>query len=226
MSIVRLLIIQFNNTIERKEIPLFRGAVIESVKDSNNVLFHNHIGEGFRYSYPLIQYKRIHQKAAIVCINEGTDSIGEFFSSCNFQFKLGEKYVEMIIDSVKAYQVQVQCWDTSFSYYLRNWLPLNSDNYEQYKKLDGLVEQTTFLEKILIGNILSFLKGINIHLEDEIKCKIIALNEPKIARSKGVKLMSFDIEFKTNIHLPDYIGLGKNTSLGYGIIKRIKKDLL
>ena len=95
MSIVRLLIIQFNNTIERKEIPLFRGAVIESVKDSNNVLFHNHIGEGFRYSYPLIQYKRIHQKAAIVCINEGTDSIGEFFSSCNFQFKLGEKYVEM-----------------------------------------------------------------------------------------------------------------------------------
>lgn len=221
MSIVRLLIIQFNNTIERKEIPLFRGAVIESVKDSNNVLFHNHIGEGFRYSYPLIQYKRIHQKAAIVCINEGTDSIGEFFSSCNFQFKLGEKYVEMIIDSVKAYQVQVQCWDTSFSYYLRNWLPLNSDNYEQYKKLDGLVEQTTFLEKILIGNILSFLKGVGIFIGEELKCKIISLSEPRLINNKGVRFMSFDLEFKSNISLPDFIGIGKNVSIGSGIVKRI-----
>ena len=87
MSIVKLLIIQFNNTIERKEIPLFRGAVIEAVKDSDNILFHNHLGDGFRYAYPLIQYKRLQKRATIVCINEGTNSIGDFFSVCNFKFR-------------------------------------------------------------------------------------------------------------------------------------------
>ena len=224
MSIVKLLIIQFNNTIERKEIPLFRGAVIEAVKDSDNILFHNHLGDGFRYAYPLIQYKRLQKRATIVCINEGTNSIGDFFSVCNFKFQLGEKQVEMIIESVKAYQTEVQCEQTFHSYYLRNWLPLNSDNYNQYNKLDGLIEQTSFLEKILIGNILSFLKGVGIHLEEEIKCKIIALKEPILIRNKGIKLMSFDVEFKTNILLPDFIGLGKNTSIGYGMIKRIKDN--
>jgi hypothetical protein len=32
--------------------------------------------------------------------------------------------------------------------------------------------------------------------------------------------MSFDAEFKTNVSLPDYIGLGKGVSLGMGTVVR------
>ena len=30
--------------------------------------------------------------------------------------------------------------------------------------------------------------------------------------------MAFDIEFKTNLSLPQYIGIGKNASVGYGTL--------
>lgn len=65
---VKTLVIKFNNEIYPDEIDCFRGAVIHAM-DGANVLFHNHLeGAGLRYSYPLIQYKRIHRKAAIVCV--------------------------------------------------------------------------------------------------------------------------------------------------------------
>lgn len=32
--------------------------------------------------------------------------------------------------------------------------------------------------------------------------------------------MSFDADFQCNLNLPDYIGIGKHTSIGYGTITR------
>ena len=45
------IIIQFENEIEAKAIPFFRGAVIASL-DEKNILFHNHDEDKLRYSYP------------------------------------------------------------------------------------------------------------------------------------------------------------------------------
>ena len=70
---VRIMVIRFSNTITLKEIPLMRGALIHALDSNSNLLFHNHDESGLRYAYPLIQYKRINNKAAMVCINEGAD---------------------------------------------------------------------------------------------------------------------------------------------------------
>jgi hypothetical protein len=223
MDKIKTLIIQFSNILERYEIPLFRGAVIASL-DDKNILFHNHLGNKFRYLYPLIQYKRIHKKAAIICVSDGTEAIGEFFSSCNFKFKIGERDVEMEIEDIKANQTLIQCWNDTFEYRVRDWLALNSSNYELYNSATGLVEKTQILERVLTGNILSFLKGVGIHLSEKLQCDISSVAEPRIVISKGVKLMGFDIEFKSNISLPDFIGLGKNASIGYGILTRKHND--
>ena len=36
--------------------------------------------------------------------------------------------------------------------------------------------------------------------------------------------MSFDVEFKANVSLPDYIGLGKGVSLGFGTVVSENKN--
>lgn len=36
--------------------------------------------------------------------------------------------------------------------------------------------------------------------------------------------MGFDIRFKSNVSLPDYIGLGKGVSIGFGMIKDYKNN--
>lgn len=220
------LIIQSKNSIRQCEVPLFRGAILNAVKDSEtNTLFHNHTeGDGFRYAYPLIQYKRIGGCAAIVCFGEGTEAIGEFFAACNFHLRIGDREEDFEIDSVKANQTLIQTWDSEFRYTLRKWLPLSSDNYKEYLSLDGIVAKLQFLQRILTGNILSLCKGLDIFLEKEVTCEITDMEEPRLTTYKGVKMMSFDIAFKSNTTLPDYAGLGKGVSLGFGMVKRIEKE--
>ena len=59
MTNIKTLTIRFANQLERHEIPLFRGAIIATIGRGNDVLLHNHVGVGFRYAYPEIQYKTL-----------------------------------------------------------------------------------------------------------------------------------------------------------------------
>lgn len=222
---IPVLNIIFRNEIKQYEIPAFRGSIISKVP-AELTLFHNHIDTGFRYRYPLIQYKRIGGKAAIVCIGEGTDAIGNFFANADFDLQIGTRTEHFEVEKVDAQRVIIQPWQTEFRYTLRKWLPLNQDNYVQYQTIEGIAAKAEFLQKILIGNILSMCTGLGIHIEKEITCEILTLIEEKTYKYKGVKMSGFDIEFKTNISLPDYIGLGKGTSLGYGMVhkNRITND--
>lgn len=221
----RILTIYFKNEIAPHHIPYFRGAVIASIgATKENVIFHNHIDEGFRCSYPLIQYKRIHKKAAIVCINEGCDEIGKLLSIENLYLNIGNTDHTFEIEKIVPQRVLIQTWNNSYSYRLRRWLPLNQENYEKYLKLEGIAEKIQLLESVLTANILSFAKGLDITIEKEITSKITSIQEPYHITFKEIKLMAFDIEFKTNVFLPQFIGLGKSASLGHGIVSEITNN--
>ncbi len=215
---VRTILIKLSTEIRQNEIPLFRGAVNALLDENHSILFHNHTEEGFRFAYPLIQYKRIGGKAAIVCLGEGTETIGEFFNKSGDLVKIGERESEIEVDTIEAKQTLIQVWEDEFKYVMRKWLPLSSENYVTFRQLNGIVEQCEFLEKILIGNILSFCKGMSITIDKEIKCVITNILESRTYYHKGVKMMGFDIEFKSNVSLPNFIGLGKGVSMGFGML--------
>jgi hypothetical protein len=218
-----LLIVEFKNSIPCRVIPQFRGAVIK-ILSSNNILFHNHTEEGLRYSYPLIQYKRIRGKAVIVCIKEGVDSIGELFLTMPQPVIVGEKEIALELDSVKVDNVLIQVWESQFTYSLRKWLPFNSENYARFQQISGLKEQIGFMEKILTGNILSLAKGVDIRFAKELHCTVTNLDATGLMKHKGISFAAFDLFFKTNVSLPNYIGLGKGVSHGFGTVVRMPKD--
>lgn len=219
MKAIQLLGVYFANEISRNEIELFRGAVLHALTDRSALLFHNHIEEKFRYSYPLIQYKQIDGKATIVCIEEGVEEIGKLFSVCDLTFMLGRRSVKMEVEIIKELEFVVQITTTSCHYSLHNWLPLNSENYKIYKGLLALSDKVAFLQRMLVGNILSFYKGVGEYLESDLTCSITALSELPPISHKGVPMLCFDAEFVCNVTLPDYIGIGKSPSIGFGIVK-------
>ena len=212
------IVIQFDNEIESKALPYFRGAVIASL-EKKDILFHNHEEDKLRYSYLLIQYKRIHKKATVMGIGKGIEVISQLLNAHDFNYQIGNEKVEMRIEAVNAYDNEIVLGkETKYHYRLASWLPLNSSNYAQYQNTESMVEHIQILERVLIGNILSFLKGIGIHLEDQINLHITDITGQRAVIYKKVKLMAFDIEFKTNIQLPQYIGIGKNASIGCGVL--------
>ena len=104
------------------------------------------------------------------------------------------------------------------TYVIQRWTPLNSKNYAEYCSMESLAEKVGFLENTLVGNILSAAKGLGIHFEQQVECRIVKISDPYIIRNKGVKIMAFDALFKSNVSLPDNIGLGKHASIGHGTI--------
>ena len=223
LTIIPYLAIRFRNELASYEVPAFRGAVIHKVPASLT-LFHNHIKDKFRYRYPLIQYKRINGKAAIVCVGEGTEDIGNFFANQNLDMEISGRKERFEIDSITANRWLLQLWESDFPYTLRKWLPFNTSNYAAYRQLEGITERAELIEHILTGNMLSMCTGLNTHLESHISYKLLQIKEQKVYDFKGVKMLGLDISFKTNLFMPDYIGLGKGASLGFGMIEQIEKQ--
>jgi hypothetical protein len=75
------------------------------------------------------------------------------------------------------------------------------------------------LEKILIGNILSFFKYSNYNVEKNIKVNIHF--HEKETFFKSIIILAFSGSFITNALIPDLVGLGKSVSRGFGTIKKI-----
>lgn len=225
MKYIRTLTILTDAEIRQNEIPLFRGAIIKSLGNHPNVYFHNHLDDDkFRYSYPLIQYKRIGGKAAIVCVEEAVDLIGQFLTEVNGLLEIGDRQVTCNTNHIQPAKILVQTWVDMFNYHISRWLPLNSKNYQLYQSIEGMVEKITFLENILKGNLLSMLKGLDIHLEKELILKITKLSEPYLFYNKGVKMMAFNADFKCNLSIPNNLGIGKNASIGCGTVRQLRKE--
>lgn len=219
---IRTLTVFYDTIISDKEIPFFRGAVLKSLGDESNVLCHNHSGDNtYRYSYPLIQYKRLNGKVAITCVEDGVDLVGKILTKLCGTIMIGNREEKIAVEKVVPSTDEVQIGESLFEYKLHQWLPLNSKNYDLYQNTEELIERIKILERILAANILSFLKGIEIHLEKQLLIHITDILGQKVITYKNVKLMAFDIKFKANINLPVNIGIGKNASIGNGVL--IKK---
>jgi hypothetical protein len=213
---VDIRIIIFENSLKPAEIPYFRGAISKHLGAS--LLLHNHTQTGMRNALPLVQYKIINSRPAIVAINEGIAEVEPLFTIPEIKTYVGKRPIKLRVDSIWQNQFDLEITDQTFRYKLTNWLPLNEENYITYKETPSLVKRMEMLEQILTANILSFAKGVGVFYEQPVEVCLLDISEPKTAQYKNVKLLSFDVEFSCNIMLPEFIGLGKGVSKGFGVV--------
>ena len=216
----------FNQGISQEEIPYFRSAVTKTAGGKWDY-FHNHnldkTGGEYIYRYPLIQYKRIKGKAAIVCIGEGTEDIGHFFQNNKNTLSIGNRKAEFKTETIRADNFRLQLWEKYFTMNITNWLALNQKNYALYHQMDDESEKIFLLEKILTGNILSFCKGVGLFVNRDVKVHIDEVWDSGVTLFKEQTLMRFNVQFRTNICIPYYLGLGKGAGFGFGMILPPKK---
>jgi len=95
---------------------------------------------------------------------------------------------------------------------------LNEENYQRYKNYN-YSERTDQLRSILIRNIMAMAKTFQYFIESKIMLNT-SLKETTI-KFKGKDAIGFLGTFQVNFNLPNYIGLGKSVSRGFGTIKKI-----
>jgi hypothetical protein len=219
---IKVLRVSFDNEINNWEISSFRSAIIDKV-GKDNILFHHHLDDKrYLYKYPLIQYKLIRKQPTIICIGEGVDEIHKYFEIPGWDIVVNGRLIKMQIARLEMNQFVMQVWNKTFNYSLRNWIALNQENYKKYNEKPTMADKLNFLESTLKGNILAFAKGIGWNVDKLIELNIIEMRENRMVKVKEKKLMGFNLDFRTNVFLPNYIGLGKIVSKGYGIVKSIR----
>lgn len=183
-------------------------------------LLHNHMGNGdFRYAYPQVQYKVIEQTPILVGIKEGAELLGELFLKIK-QLDIGGQKYPVRQKNIEGKSKEIGISETSHSYRFQTlWMALNQKNHEQYEQSDELGRQHQ-LERILIGNMLAFFKGMDHFVEEQIQVK--GTFKEKSTRFKNNRMLAFEGVFTTNLQLPDYIGLGKAVSRGFGTIYKVE----
>lgn len=218
MKKLRTLLVKFENNLKPRDVPAFRGAVIEKV-GREHLLFHHHIDDQqFLFRYPLIQYKSIYRQSAILCLGDGVDEIHKLFNKSTWEINLKGQKMDLAIDKLDLGNVMLNVWEKSYVYHLYNWFALSEKNYERFKTVNSQIDRIEMLEKILTGNLLSFAKGVDWHIEKEIKIRIDKVTRTKNLKFKNAYLLAFDLDFSSNVFLPNYIGLGKRASHGYGMV--------
>ncbi len=180
-------------------------------------LLHNHYDDGTNiYKYPMVQYKVIEKTPTLVGLNEGAELLNDLFLKIDKMILDDREYlINNKNITTNTFEVKVE---NKLNYYttLTLWMALNQKNYKTYQALENKEEKEQMLEKILIGNILSFYKAVNYTAEDKILAKIVY--REKETKFKDKNMLGLAVTFITNALLPSYIGLGKSVSRGFGTI--------
>ncbi len=235
MNKLRVLTVTFDTEIPPWRIREFRAAIASKV-GLENEWFHNHDNDGqapkhyekladrkYHYRYPKIQYKVKDNRPMIVFLAECVEEAHKFFSQPDWSLRIAGEHHDMKIDRLDMREFNMQIWERDFQYRLYKWQALNSKNYEIYQQLDSNKERCDFLEGLLVGHILSFARGIDWHLEKRLEVNIANIIRTKHVSYKRLKVLCFDVAFTTNMFLPQYLGLGKGCSKGFGVVRTIGK---
>jgi hypothetical protein len=178
----------------------------------NDSEFHHHSESS--YHYPLIQYKKIDHKLIIIgfvnyanCLFSKISQL-EYIITPNRKIPIQNIHLENKTFLIEEKQCQYR--------FVTPWIALNSTNYAKYMEMQGTMRKE-FLSKILVGNILSMLKGFGISYEKRI---IVTLDKIKtiVTKAHENQFAGFYCSWNSNISLPNYIGLGKSVSKGFGVL--------
>ncbi|MCA1761791.1 MAG: DNA repair protein [Flavobacteriales bacterium] len=184
-------------------------------------LLHNHYETGvLRYKYPLVQYKVLGNTPTLVALEEGADLLTALFLKIK-EIQIDGKNYPVTNKNITAKKVDIGVDEELFSYEFSTlWMALNQDNHKRFKAASK-ADQKKMLQKILIGNILSVYKNLELFLNPEQRILATLSTESHHTNFKDQKMLAFTGAFTTNALLPDKIGLGKSVSRGFGsIIKR------
>ncbi|MDY0017338.1 MAG: CRISPR-associated endonuclease Cas6 [Candidatus Delongbacteria bacterium] len=214
-------IISFPNVkISRSDLHKIRGFF--STKYIENDLIHNHDGDKFIHRYPAVQFKLIDNILNIYSYSAGTEDVFKDIFLTEYtldiedkKYNINEKQIEVkqldLLDSAEYHKYE----------FYSPWIALNQKNFEEYMKLKFQDDKDAKLKSIVIQNIISVSKFAGYTIQNKLEVKDLNL-KPLMVNLKGMEILAFKGDFKINFILPDYIGLGKSVSRGYGNVRKVK----
>ncbi len=205
--------------LKASELHKARGYFSKEFKEFD--LLHNHDLKTGKviYRYPAIQFKIADKNFSIFSYGDKAIEIMKRIFLNSHEIRVDNKKMKIYQTNLDVNSAEIGISEEFFLYaFFSPWIALNQKNYNEYVKLDSKEEKTEKLNSILINNIISFCKFAGYTIPEKIQIKSRFCEVP--VNLKSLTHIAFKGDFMANFKLPDYLGLGKSSSRGYGCIKR------
>jgi hypothetical protein len=210
-----------NEPLKKSQTPYLRGYILNKFNKEDYKELHNHSGNGFVYTYPRVQYKIIGGDAVLMGIKEGINILGEIILNID-KLELNHEVYNVVGGYAKVRFEDFGVSDEMMRYkFISPWIALNERNYVKYKELDESGRKK-LLEKILVGNVLSMSKYLDYTVEEKLRVEVLDV-EDLIVKYKGNKFIGFKGEFVINFNIPNYLGIGRKVSKGFGSVVKVSE---
>jgi Cas6b C-terminal domain/Cas6b N-terminal domain len=173
----------------------------------------------FIYRYPAVQCKQIKNTLMVIGICQGAELLEQLSQGVN-EFFLRKNTCTILLRDSSIRNEEFGISGTSCTYeFLTPWLALNQQNAKKFYDLKGKPERDAFIRRILIGNLTTLTKSLDYKIPVPITCE--AKIRFRIDWMGRENVMVFLGKFKTNLRIPDYLGMGQSVSQGFGTMKSI-----
>lgn len=196
----------------KRDAEKLRGYFASCFRDED--YFHNHHDDGSSiYRMPLVQYKICEGLLTIMGYQQMVPMVAEKFLKID-KIQLNGRPVDHFETSLVVSEEEFEVSDDLFEYCFESlWLCVNQNNYMDYinRKLD--------LNRVLTNHLLTNFKGYKVEADKKIMVKgrfkehLVAVNNEE--------RFGFSGTFITNVKMPDWQGIGKLKSVGFGCVKRV-----
>lgn len=232
----------FNLKLKPEQIYDFRGAIIHYAGAENH-LFHNRNYDNGNWGkpierYPKIQYRSIKGYAAIWAMDEGIEALQKLMNKDGNipDFELYGIAAPLYKIEKDTDSLLPQYTDVWHYYTLHHFIPLNTETYKTYKALETFKEKAAYLEKKIVDEILLFSYAVEdwqLQPGQPVKVEItdILSITKALLRTKGddgqllkMRPISFQLQLRCNLLLPEGISLGRHKAYGYGVLHGLSES--
>ena len=174
---------------------------------------------GFIYRYPAVQVKLVKNMLMVVGISQGAGFLEEI-SKNQEKIPSGKNICTITARDSATRPEPFGISDSMITYeFLTPWLALNQQNTKKFYELKGKPDRDAFLAKLLSEGLATLAKSLDYKPGEPIRCEERVRFRKDWIDNKSV--MVFTGKFRTNLVIPDYLGMGQSVSLGFGTIKHI-----
>ncbi|OGG55605.1 MAG: hypothetical protein A3F84_29335 [Candidatus Handelsmanbacteria bacterium RIFCSPLOWO2_12_FULL_64_10] len=186
----------------------------------NRPEFHHHGQAGLIYRHPLVQYKTIGGVGRVAGIGAGSFLLQAVDSPRTLT--LNGETVEVLDTHRHTEVVAFGPVEGDIEYrFLTPWLALNEENYQTYKQMRLKTQRSELLNRVLVGNLLSLCKSLDIEVTDRLRAEVSVDGTEEVKIKQDVSLLGVRGTFRVNFTIPEMWGIGKQSARGFGTVHRI-----
>lgn len=178
--------------------------------------------EGFIHRYPVVQCKMVKTRLLAVGIAQGADFLHQLASGPVMGTGPDTCRITGRDPAVREEQFGIAADPETYEFQTA-WLALNQQNAKKFYDLKGKPERDMFMQKILLSNLATLAKSLDCSLPSPLTCEAkVRFKRERIDREN---VIVFYGRFRTNLAIPDYLGIGQSLSQGYGTVRRLEPEI-